>query len=70
MRRLLLPTEEFPIRSSLQLTIEFVAAIGEDEEKVVCKYVDILGSVPLGVWWVRGGHVSVSFDQYPSIPCV
>ena len=37
MRRLLLPTEEFPIRSSLQLTIEFVAAIGEDEEKVVCK---------------------------------
>jgi len=29
MRRLLLPTEEFPIRSNLQLIIEFVAAIGE-----------------------------------------
>ena len=35
MRRLLLPTEEFPIKSSLQLMIEFVAAIDEDEEMVV-----------------------------------
>ena len=37
MRRLLLPTEEFPISSSLQLMIGFVAAIGEGEEIVVHK---------------------------------
>ena len=34
-----MPTEEFPIRSSLQLT-EFVAAIDEDEEMVaLCKQI-------------------------------
>ena len=33
--RLLLPTEEFPIRSSLQLVTEFVATIDGDEEMVV-----------------------------------
>jgi hypothetical protein len=45
MRRLLLPTEEFPIRSSLQLMIEFAAAIGEDEEMVVREQI-LLGSFP------------------------
>jgi hypothetical protein len=56
MRRLLLPTEEFPIKSSLQLTIEFVAAIGEGEGMVVSIRADTLGSSPI---WVRGGHVSI-----------
>jgi len=45
MRRLLLPTEEFPIKSSLQLMIEFVVAIGEGEEMVVHKQTPF-GSFP------------------------
>ena len=69
-----MPTEEFPIRSSLQLMIEFVAAIGEDEEMVVHEW-DVLGSFPCqSVGWVRGGHVSIGLINKllpPSIPlCV
>lgn len=56
MRRLLLPTEEFPIRSSLQLMIEFVAAIDEDEEMVVHEQIPSAPSLarsPLGSWRAR-----------------
>ena len=59
--RLLLPTEEFPIRSSLQLVTEFVAAIDGDEEMVVGQ--DQTSSAPsssvgwasTGSWRARGG---------------
>ena len=59
MRRLLLPTEEFPIRSSLQLMIEFVEAIEEDEggEEMVVREqtpsAPSLGVSPLGSWRAR-----------------
>lgn len=51
--------------------IEFVVAIGEDEEMVVHKW-DAFGSFPCqSVGWVRGAHVSVgliSVVARPSIP--
>jgi hypothetical protein len=55
IRRLLLPTEEFPIRSSLQLMIEFVVAIGEGEEMVVYEQIPSAPFLerPLGSWRAR-----------------
>jgi len=58
MRRLLLPTEEFPISSSLQLMIEFVVAIGEGKEMVVHEQTPSAPSLERPLGSVRGGHVS------------
>ena len=64
-----MPTEESPIMTSLQMTIEFVAAIDEDEESVV----DILGSVPWnwtsnGLWRARGGLAYGRGNPLPDWP--
>ena len=53
MRRLLLPTEEFPIKSSLQLIIEFAAAIGEGEEMAVREWISSAPSL-----WESSGFVA------------
>lgn len=60
-KRLLLPTEEFSIRSSLQSMVESVVAIDEDEEIVADN--EIFSAPSLGRPTFRGGHVSLSSDR-------
>ena len=56
-----MPTEEFPIRSSLQSMVESVVAIDEDEEIVADN--EISSDPSLGRATFRGGHVSLSSDR-------